>query len=439
MVFSDLTALIPSATYGSCGMLPDEGYATDEGEGLSPQREKSVQAPAQPPPEIQSHQTEIPMTPPRRPIFRHNYGARCAGADIRSLTGVAFGEVVPFIRPCQTLEACQSTIPVALPRRHSVPEADVARAALYMLQGLPGDTFVLVQEAHELDNDCESRNRGFALSASAKCDLAVASLSPLALAGILEEFIRLGNVAEYLRAFVADAEELPMRTASRNSPEETKHGNTTLVFVACVKRHLEAFEDAIAHRDRRLYLRQRGLDSQEQSVGIADEMTTISTNRDRLSDESERGGRVSGETLLGLLSLLRPVSESLKFIARLVEVTAGSWIVHPPAPRTPANDSVGNLRERTGLLLAALYDSLVSDALLRRAAQGPPRPDDGALAPWRRGWHLNVFLEVLAPYLRLLDTWITEGRLLDPHGELFFSQTGGGSGFGECVDESAGR
>lgn len=430
--FYDVTALILSAMYGSCGMFPDEGYATDE-------HEKAVQVLSQPPPEIQSHQAEEPMTPPRRPVFRHNYGARCAGADIRSLADVAVDEVVPFIRPCQTLEACQSTIPVGLPRRRSVPEADVARAALHMLQGLPGDTFVLVQEAHELDNDCASRNRGFALSASAKCDLAVASLSPLALAGVLEEFIRLGNVAECLRAFVADAEDLRTPTASRNSLEEAKHGNTTQVFVACVKRHFEAFEDAIAHRGRRLYLRQRGLDSPEQSVVIADGRTEISTNWDCLSDESERDGRVSGETLLGLLSLLRPISESLKVIARLVEVTAGSWIIHPPTPRTPGNNNVGSLRERTGLLLAALYDSLVSDALLRRAVKGPPRLDDGALAPWRRGWHLNVFLEVLAPYLGLLDTWINEGRLLDPHGELFLSQAGGGSGFGECIDESAER
>ncbi|CAN0461403.1 unnamed protein product, partial [Hapterophycus canaliculatus] len=82
--------------------------------------------------------------------------------------------------------------------------------------------------------------------------------------------------------------------------------------------------------------------------------------------------------------------------------------------------------ERTGRLLSVLHDALVSSALVgagrRRLRSGGARDCGDSLAPCWQGWLLRVFCEVLAPYLRLVDAWITEGRLFDPLDELFFSR-----------------
>ncbi|CAN0207634.1 unnamed protein product, partial [Scytosiphon promiscuus] len=469
-----------------------------------------------------------PLAPAGRtpfpPAARHNYGAACIGANIRSIRGSRAGDpggesaapMPPFLRPCQVLEACQTQGGAAVwRRRRSVPEAEVVRAALHMLQGLSGEIFVRGDGSshgdgaggRDLDHLRLGANLGvgkmtgdgrpggreagpwngprsgttggtikgvawFSLSESAESDLAVASLSPEALVGVLGDLVRIGSTAEYLRAFVADAVASETgRTAAAattqshggNAPRggslrsygssshergssggETsggggggvmggspKHGHTTQAFVACVRRQLEAFEDDVARRDRWLYRRQQGRDSGP-------------------GDRSAAGG--SGETIVGLLSLLQPQVESLELTRQLVEAGAGWWISTPPVEgdlrrrqrqRRPGSKGHvggggGDLRERTGRLLSVLHDALVSSALLG-AGYGRPESsvdrdggggDCGAVAPRRQGWLLRVFCEVLAPYLRLVDAWITEGRLFDPHGELFFSRIGGDGGGG---------
>lgn len=144
--------------------------------------------------------------------LRHKFGATCVGAEARSLGGrfSSTGKPLPFLRPCQTLEAFQSMLPPRAARRRTIPEAEVVRAALHMLQGLAGEMFVKVDSGTDNSGDYGSTvRRGFrrfALCASAASGLGVATLSPAALASALDDFVSLGCTAEYLRAFVADAE-----------------------------------------------------------------------------------------------------------------------------------------------------------------------------------------------------------------------------------------
>lgn len=370
----------------------------------------------------------------------------------------------------------------------------------------------------------------FALSDSAADDLAVASLSQAALTSVLQELVELGSVAEYLRRFVADAEasgSVAASTASlashgrrtRRSDDECKHGHATQAFTACVKRQLEGFEDVVAQRDRFLYRRQRGLRDCERyhdrqrgaeagavtaALGRAAEDEAVrvrpSAFREHQKEGSSRdssrfhlgtgGGTIpdwkkngtnvsgSGETILGLLTLLRKESRSLAQTQRLVMSAAGWWVKTSPGQgMRPGDGTAGGLRQRTAQLLTTLHDSMVEESLvwgqaMRSMTQatahrdgprstrgtasdkthenflGRARKQEGckscgsrlfsdgsrgeereevheALAPCRRhGWRLQIFCEVLAPYLRLVDSWITEGKISDPHGELFFSQIG---------------
>lgn len=162
-----------------------------------------------------------------------------------------------------------------------------------------------------------------------------------------------------------------------------------------------------------------------------------------MSEAKTRKPRASSaETLLGIFDLLREEAESLQLTRRLVEAGAGWWAETPPGEGTrPGEGTDGGLRERTGKLLAVLYNALLEGALVGRPLRAMGAGDGGG-APSskagvhsytvmasmavarRRGWLLSVFCEVLAPYLRLMDTWVTEGRIEDPHGELFFSQIG---------------
>lgn len=142
--------------------------------------------------------------------IRHNFGATCVGADLRTLGGGlnTRSSPPPFLRPCQTLEAYQYTRPPRAVRRRCIPEAEVARAALHMLQGLGGEIFELVSDNGNGDACGTSDRRGFkrfALSDFAVRDLGVASLSPAALSSVLDEFVSLGCTAQYLRDFIADA------------------------------------------------------------------------------------------------------------------------------------------------------------------------------------------------------------------------------------------
>ncbi|CAM9190719.1 unnamed protein product [Ectocarpus sp. 6 AP-2014] len=387
------------------------------------------------------------------PAARHNYGAPCIGADIRSLggrRGALDGDVdgSSFLRPCQTLEACQTRGGKAVGRRRrSIPEAEVVRAALHMLAGLSGDIFVRrvrgdasdiggeqlpQQERHRavgargtggggrtgggsrgfggrwgvVSGSARAR-RGqewFSLSESAASDLAVASLSPEALAGVLEDLVRVGSTAEYLRAFVTDAE---------GSASVAAEAAAAVLRQRVPRGHGDGRDTAAEH------------DSSSSSSG-------------------------SGETIVGLLSLLRPEAESLELIRQLVEDGAGWWVATLPeeeeedawprnrrrrqtgAERHVGGGSGAGLHERTGRLLSVLHDALVSSALVGIGPTPPEKSrgigDTAARAPRRRGWLLHMFCEVLAPYLRLIDSWITGGRLLDPHGELFFSRIGGGGG-----------
>lgn len=431
-----------------------------------------------------------------RPILRHNFGAPCVGADIRSLSGGDRGgddESVraPFLRPCQTLEACQnsqSCRKTGTLRRRSIPEAEFVRAALHMLQGLAGDIFVRIGldcrgggggvggldgRARESDGDSTAATAGhsrFALSASAAGGLAVPSLSPVALAGVLGDFLQIGNVAEHLRAFTADAESSALVAQARPASGcgrgeggggggERKHGHATQAFAACVRRQLEAFEDTVAERGRWLYRRQRGLstgdapdNSPEGGIAAATAEATVRERPDERSRRKNRrndGSGGSGATLLGLLSLLRREVESLELTLQLVRAGAGWWADTPPGVGTRPGRGAGGLRERTGRLLTALHDELVSNALVRRPQLETGTHELGALdadaldalAPLRLGWLLRVFCEVLTPYLRLIDCWITEGRISDPHGELFFSWidgSGGGGGGGATNGDGSG-
>lgn len=521
-------------SYGPLLLHADEGYATDGNEAaallsatpnaqeaghptqhLAP-NSSAGDAPAAPksqPPFARSSPSDLDHSMARGepPLSRHRYGAPLIGVDIRSLAGatgvnsaaVAAGDAlappsgpvpaVGFLRPCQTLEICQNARAAGAHRRKSVPEAAVARAALHMLQGLAGEVFVRVAvdagggggDGSESESTVGAgRNNGgsgglrerFALSSSAASELAVASLSPGALASALGEFVRIGSVAEYLRAFVADAEASTSPAAAaaaaataaaaaasnrgtsrhpgaarRESGRERKHGHTTQAFTACVRRQLEAFEDVVAQRDRSLYRRQRGLDGDDRLFAQTPPLTPPTptppppppSNGNPLSGppRRERAGAAaaaaaSGETLLGLLALLRPEAQSLELMMRLVEAGAGWWDQSLRRRGAQPQENAGGLRERTGRLLAALYDSLVTDALV----VGPPAKgfgsdasaSAGARSPLRCGWVLHVFCEVLAPYLRLVDAWITEGKIVDPHGEIFFSQIGvGGSALGD--------
>lgn len=201
--------------------------------------------------------------------YRHNFGATCVGADGRSLGGgfSSTSKPLPFLRPCQTLEAYQSMLPPRAVRRRTIPEAEVVRAALHMLQGLAGEIFVRVDSDTDNISECGSTvRRGFrrfALSATAAGGLGVASLSPAALASALDDFIYIGCAAEYLRAFVADAEASALYAArspgvtatatgrvSRsatvgpapngidNGRASSKHGHATQVRANCVSRLL---------------------------------------------------------------------------------------------------------------------------------------------------------------------------------------------------------
>eukprot|EP00903_Cladosiphon_okamuranus_P015208 g14056.t1 len=484
----------------------DEGYATD-GSEVAQRRDRwgetgdESRPGAAPAPVVVSYSRAATAAVRRfigTPAVRHKYGTPCIGADIRSLGSgksdrhlrVGESDVVParaFLRPCQTLEACQTLGERAAARRRSIPEAEVVREALHMLQGLSGDIFVRVdnkaspedhyrshqnhpgpwmkddgsggreksrRRASGINGSTESGRTSvlpstrewFSLSASAARDLAVASLSPEALAGLLGELVRLGSVAEYLRAFVADARTSASVAAAAacrggvgnnyggGGASDCAHGHTTQAFVACVRRQMEAFEDAVERRDRDFYLRQtaRGSGGGGGSLGI----------------KAPR----RGETLVGLLSLLRPEAESLEVTKNLVEAGAGWWVNNPPGGPAgqgsqrrqgggSADASAGRrgsrgagLRERTGRLLAVLHDALVSSELVGTALPSQGGAGDGARAPLaqrrrrRHGWLLRVFCAVLTPYLRLLDSWITEGRIFDPHGELFLSQSSGGGG-----------
>ncbi|CAM9751525.1 unnamed protein product, partial [Hapterophycus canaliculatus] len=268
---------------------------------------------------------------PYSSAVRHNYGASCTGADIRSLRGNPGGEsasrVPPFLRPCQTLEAYQTQGGAAAWRRRSIPEAEVVRAALHMLQGLSGDIFVRVdgpadrkiagrgdRDHHprakagvaertggrrsagrgtgQWDGFRSSRSSGstesqqwFSLSGWAESDLAVASLSPEALASVLGDLVRVGSTAEYLRAFVADA-------------------------VASVT--IEATAVAAAARSL------RGNSCRGKST-----RTDGSSSQERTADGN-------GETIVGLLSLLQPQVETLELTRQLVEAGAGWWVSNLP-------------------------------------------------------------------------------------------------------------
>ncbi|CAN0114916.1 unnamed protein product, partial [Ectocarpus sp. 12 AP-2014] len=435
---------------GHWGKVENNGASTQLAEPLAP----SYSPPSSPNTGIDSKNLARRASQP--PAARHNYGAPCIGADFRSLGGrrdARDGDVdgLSFLRPCQTLEACQTRGGKAVGRRRrSIPEAEVVRAALHMLAGLSGDIFVRRVSGDASDTGGEqlpqkeghgpagargtggggrtgggssgpsrrwgvvpgsaSARRGqewFSLSESAASDLAVASLSPEALAGVLEDLVRVGSTAEYLRAFVADAE------GSASVAAEA----AAAVLRQSVPRGQGDGGDAPAEHD---------------------------------SSSSSSSG--SGETIVGLLSLLRPEAESLELTRQLVEDGAGWWVATPPeeeqsvwprnrrrrragdthAERHVGGGSDAGLHERTGRLLSVLHDALVSSALVGIGPTPPEKSrgvgDTEALAPRRRGWLLHVFCEVLAPYLRLVDSWITEGRLVDPHGELFFSRIGGGSG-----------
>lgn len=410
--------------------------------------------------------------------FQHNFGVTCLGADIRSV-GTS-GSPPPFLRPCQTLEAFQSVRPRGAVSRRSIPEAEVARAAMDMLQGLAGDIFVRLNE----DSGKCSTNRGgdpcrtdrsfcrFALSMYAASDLAISTLSPEALAGVLDDFVQLGCTAEYLRAFVADADASaliaagtqgalpplpPSHERRSKSWRECKHGHATQAFVDCVRRQLGTFEDAVAIRDRWLYRRQRDQDGNLDSNDSCPDHSQYPTMNSAVHNEGTRrddgnpslqrkgGGTGSGETLLGIFELLRGEAESMFFTRRLVEAGAGWWAETPAGKGTRPGEGAGGLRERTGRLLVSLYDALLTDALVSRPLLGarvslPRSRPHGTVAAAaevrRRGWLLSVFCNVLAPYLRLMDAWVTEGRIVDPHGELFFSQTGGTGGT-EGVDDGA--
>lgn len=227
-----------------------------------------------------------------------------------------------------------------------------------------------------------------------------------------------------------------------------------------MRRQLEAFEGAVGRRDRWLYRRQRGLD--EERGQLCSEEHDLYRERQhhlhRRQDAHEpckksggdkrQGAAGSGETLLGLLDLLRVEAESLQLTRRLVSTGAGWWMETSASEGTQSSErSTGSLRQRTGKLLASLHDALVEGALVSRPLRSPaPGTGDGEAVSWgaeacsraatasatatprQRGWLLAVFCEVLAPYLRLMDPWITEGRIEDPHGELFFSQIGVGGG-----------
>lgn len=445
----------------------DEGYATGGSEAdLRRVDGNGARAPRVPTSQVAVSLAPSPRGPftnhlgrGRRAAVRHRFGAPCVGADIRSLG--SDGGAVHFLRPCQTLEAYQATRSAGVLRRRSIPEAEVVRAALHMLQGLAGDIFVRTDACGGCSGvravdvvhgggggggggrggrgerrgaghrDSGESNGRFALSAKAANDLAVASLSPGALAAVLGDFVRMGNVAEYLRCFVADAEASTSAAATRftvynptaDPPRENrnacKHGHTTQAFAACVRRQLEAFEDAVAERDRRLYRRQQR-DVEHGKLPAA-------VDRRPSSGPRQEGGAGS-ETIIGLLSLLKREAESLEITRRLVEDGAGWWTDTAPVEGTRPGKGAGGLRERTGRLLATLHDALVSDSLVRGTVGDPSEFDDKALAPQRRGWLLSVFCEVLAPYLRLVDAWVTKGNIVDPHGELFFSQRGAGGG-----------
>eukprot|EP00752_Nemacystus_decipiens_P005155 g4678.t1 len=516
----------------------DEGYATDGSEAVERRRgrwgdsEVEARPGAAPAPFALPSSSAANVAPSTgnatgRPVavgqvaVRHKYGTTCIGADIHSLGGgggrgrrrfhAGERDAVPawtFLRPCQTLEACQTLGGGAAGRCRSIPEAEVVRAALHMLQGLSGDLFVRANDKvspqdhtphHQnqyhydhpgpgIKNDRSGgrerpRRRSapgssgggggaesgrasalpggrewFSLSASAARDLAVASLSPEALAGLLGELVGLGSVAEYLRAFVADAEasaSVAAAGAARRGGAESdncgdrassgeegggggggggggcKHGHTTQAFVACVRHQLEAFEDAVARQDRGLYLRQ----------------TARGSGGGNHDDRGSSAGGIAAprtvETLVGTLSLLRREAEALEVTKNLVEAGAGWWVGCPPGGpvgegsqrwpgRRPADATAGRgsreggLRERTGRLLAVLHEAVVSSALVGTGLPRQGGGGDGARAPRRHGWLLRIFCAVLAPYLRLLDSWITEGIIFDPHGELFLSQSGGG-------------
>lgn len=347
-----------------------------------------------------------------------------------------------FLRPCQTLVAYRSTRAQYLPRHTCVPESEVVRAVLHMLQGFPGEIFVRVE--HEGDSSsgrsCATSNR-FALSSTATSGLAIASLSPETLASVLEDFIRLGSIAEYLRAFVADADASSLLASAPTEISSSlpmsdgggcaKHGITTNSFVACVRRHTQDFQDAIASHDRWLYRTQRGL------RGNAQEAATASANdaHDNLLDTAtERVGKRSlsegptGETLLGLLELVRDEAECLELVMRLVTAGAVWWSEIGVLPDKAINTAATpmSLRARTGRLLDVLYEAVVEDGVIgrpsstwhaRRCTEVGPRCR-------RRGWLLRIFFEVLAPYLDLLESWTAQGRLIDSHGELFLSRVG---------------
>lgn len=337
------------------------------------------------------------------------------------------------------------------------------RAVLHMFQGLAGRVFVRVGAGERTSGNRNVKGVGerggtrprrefnspnsrckFSLSTWAVNNLAIASLSPGALSSVLGDFVRIGSVAEYLRGFIADAEAstsvaaasrgtLPphplaaVHSAQCEKKGECKHGHSTHALAACVRRQLEAFEDVAAQWDRWLYRRQSDMDYHKEVDGAA----TGWANRNHVSEShrKDKEGSASVETIIGLLSLVRREAKSLDITRELVEAGAGWWVETPPGVGMRPGEGAGGLRERTGRLLTVLHDSLVEGALVQLPAErGQFGIGSEAIAPLRRGWILQVFCEVLAPYLRLVDTWITEGKIIDPHNELFFSQTGGGEG-----------
>lgn len=367
----------------------------------------------------------------------HRYGKLCVGVITRSLGGE--GRPASFLRPCQTLEACEEVQTLGPARRVGIPEAEVVRAALHMLQGLPGNIFVrTVGRSGEGGSTGGPAGRigRFALSASATRELAVMSLSPEALASVLGDFVRVGCVAEYLRAFVADAEasalatdgsgEVLAPTGGPSAPATAegtckKHGYTTQAFAACVRLELEAFEVAVARRDSWLYRRQRG------NAGAGRGLPGVVDDAPGNTGEQSPRESPSGETLLGLLELLRDEARSLERMMELVERGAGWWHDIPGGSSEGAGVGADELRARTGRLLAVLYDAVVADAAVGHpvAVLSIPSHVSPGMAPRasrRCGWLLHLFGEVLAPYLRLMDAWVSEGRIEDPHGELFFSR-----------------
>ncbi|CAN0179909.1 unnamed protein product, partial [Discosporangium mesarthrocarpum] len=177
-----------------------------------------------------------------------------------------------------------------------------------------------------------------------------------------------------------------------------------------------------------------------------DENVEEEVQKAKVGAKKARRTRGTGETLIGALDLLREAATRLEHARRLVEAGVGWWEEESPRERiTPktwgmvvadggdgekplrrgGRGGTSSLRERTKMLLCALHDDLVSEGLLgqgRGCNMGKGWTGVyAACAPPTQAWLLGLFFEVLAPYLSVVGGWVSEGRLEDPHGEVFFS------------------